>query len=94
MSTTLENELDWRSRVFDSLSFPTLVLKPDRTIVSANRKFLEKIGADRSQIVGRTCRDVFEEYVYDPGLPCSEENCPLANTLESGQGHRSNQGRI
>ena len=86
MKNNLENELDWRVRVFDSLSFPTLILKPDRTIVSVNQIFLTKIGATRNDIVGRTCREVFKQYVYDPGLPCAEENCPLANTLESGQG--------
>ena len=86
MNDILENELDWRVRVFDSLSFPTLVLRPDRTIVSVNQVFLKKIGATRNDIIGRTCRDVFNQYVYDPGLPCTEENCPLANTLESGEG--------
>ncbi len=100
MSGMPENELDWRLRVFDSLSFPTLVLKPDRTIVSANTIFLKKIGASREDIVGRTCRDVFRQYVYDPGLPCSDENCPLTHCLESGKGQsvlrslRDKDGRV
>jgi PAS domain S-box-containing protein len=81
------DEFDWRLKVFDSLSFPTLVLKPDRTIISANQIFLKKIGANREEIISRTCREVFHEYMYDPGLLCTKENCPLTHTLESGQGH-------
>jgi len=87
MNSAINDELDWRMRVFDSLSFPTLILKPDRRIISVNQIFLEKIGATKEEIVGRTCREVFHKYVYDPGLPCTKENCPLVHTLESGRGH-------
>ncbi len=31
--TKLERETDWRLRVFDSLSFPTIILKPDKTVI-------------------------------------------------------------
>lgn len=87
MNDKISTEMDWRLRVFDSLSFPTLILKPDRTIISANQIFLEKIGTDLEQIAGRTCREIFHRYIYDPGLPCSEEECPLANTLKHRKGH-------
>ena len=87
MNGALNSELDWRMRVFDSLSFPTLVLKPDKTIISANQVFLEKIGATRDDIIGRTCREVFHQYVFDPELPCTRDNCPLTHTLKTGKGH-------
>ncbi|MBE0583273.1 MAG: tetratricopeptide repeat protein, partial [Desulfofustis sp.] len=34
-------QLQWRMRVFDSLSFPTRVLRPDGTIVAVNDVFLQ-----------------------------------------------------
>jgi PAS domain S-box-containing protein len=86
MKEKIKSEIDWRIRVFDSLSFPTLILKPDRTIVSANQIFLKKIGADLADIVGRPCRDIFRQYDQDPGLPCSQQNCPLQQTLKYREG--------
>ncbi len=91
---------DWKSRVFDSLSFPTLILDTEFRIVAANRKFLEKkhiSGEDR--IVGKTCRDIFQNG-HDPDLPCLRDDCPLAQTIASKSGHsllrqvRQEDGRI
>jgi len=87
MNEKINEEIDWRIRVFDSLSFPTLVLRPDRTIVSVNQIFLETIGATHEEVVGRTCRDVFKEYVKDPDPACSQKHCPLHQTLADGTGH-------
>ncbi len=87
MNLKNSQEIDWRMRVFDSLSFPTLVLRPDRTIISVNRKFLQKIGAEEAEVVGRTCREVFYEFFYDNELPCAQTTCPLDKTLKEGQGH-------
>jgi two-component system NtrC family sensor kinase len=80
-------EKDWRLRVFDSLSFPTLVLRPDRVVLSANRVFLEKVGARIEDVAGKTCHDVFQKFSSNEGLPCSEQNCPLVSTLRSRKGH-------
>lgn len=79
-------EADWRIRVFDSLSFPTLILKPDRTIISANQIFLEKIGVGLDQIVGKTCKEIFSRYFYGQWPSCNEEICPLSMLLEDGKG--------
>ena len=74
---------DWRVRVFDSLSFPTLILRPDKTIVTANQKLLDKFGAPMDDIVGRTCHEIF----YNSTEPCSEYLCPLPGVLSIGEGH-------
>ncbi len=42
---------DWLLRVFDSPSFPTVILKPDVQIVTANEKFLDRFGVPREEIV-------------------------------------------
>ncbi len=76
-------EVDWRLRVFDALSFPTLILKTDSTILAANKKFYERNNATKTQIVGRTCKDIFSEDKSLKHLSCSGSNCPLKLVLES-----------
>lgn len=70
-------------RVFDSLSLPALILKPNRMILSANRNFLKKYGVAESEIVGRTCHDFF----YHSKDECPFENCPLPEVLTNQKGH-------
>ncbi len=77
------NEVDWRLRVFDALSFPTLILKPDRTILAANKKFHERNRSGKKQIIGRTCKDIFSEDKSLKHLSCSGSNCPLQRVLKS-----------
>ncbi len=74
---------DWRLRVFDSLSFPTLILRPDKVIVTANEKLLDKFGVPMENIVGKTCHEVF----YNSKEPCSAYLCPLPGVLAIGEGH-------
>ncbi len=82
MNEPLRAELDWRVRVFDSLSFPTLIMKPDKTIQSANRIFLEKYGMTMDQVVGKSCFQVF--YGADH---CPDGNCPFSRVLQEKKGH-------
>jgi PAS domain S-box-containing protein len=79
--------MDWQRHVFNSLSFPTLILRPNRVIVSANRRFLDITGASEDQIVGKTCRDVIGKYLNDKSLICDQDSCPLEQTIQSGVGH-------
>ena len=87
MKFTSSKDFDWRLRVFDSLSFPTLILEPNRRIVSVNRKLQEKYGLDREAIIGKTCREFFQALTGDPELPCAQDSCPLEKTLLDGVGH-------
>ena len=59
---------DWKTRLFDCLSIPTLILKPDKIIVDVNAKFLERFGSSKKDVVGKTCHDFFYH---------SAETCPL-----------------
>lgn len=79
------NEAEWRLRVFDALSFPTLILKPDRTILAANKKFLERNNIGDKKIVGRSCKDIFSEDQSIKHLACIGANCPLQRVLQSKQ---------
>lgn len=74
--------MDWRMRVFDSLSFPTLILRPDRVIMYANQIFLQKFGSI-PDVIGKTCHEVF----YDSADPCPPAKCPLPKVLSEKKGN-------
>ena len=74
---TISEEFDWRIKVFNSLPFPSLILTPDKVIISANQAFLEKKRTDLEKIVGKTCHQVF----YDTEKPCSQAICPFSKVI-------------
>jgi PAS domain S-box-containing protein len=74
---TVTEEFDWRIKVFNSLPFPSLILTPDKVIISANQAFLEKKQTDLNKIVGKTCHQIF----YDTEKPCSPAICPFAKVI-------------
>ena len=76
-------EEDWRMRVFDSLSFPTLILKPNKVVLTANRIFIKKYGIPLEKIVGKTCHEVF----YGT-QKCPDSTCPFQKVLD-GRGGQS-----
>ena len=81
--TKLERETDWRLRVFDSLSFPTIILKPDKTIVAVNARYLEKLGVEEAEVVGKSCQAVNINYYRDRDFPCLRNGeCPLVKTVK------------
>ena len=81
MNEKMIAEVDWRLRVFDSLSFPTLILKPDKVILTGNRIFLERYRVTLDQIVGQRCHQVF--YHRET---CPNRNCPFAKVMSEKSG--------
>jgi two-component system NtrC family sensor kinase len=81
MNHKLIEELDWRLRVFDSLSFPTLILKPDKVILTANQVYLKMGGFELEQIVGKRCHEVF--YGAES---CPNKVCPFLRVLKEKTG--------
>jgi two-component system, NtrC family, sensor kinase len=73
----------WKTRLFDCLSLPTLILKPDRTVVDVNANFLERFGSKKKDIIGKKCHDFF----YSSTDPCPLDDCGLAKVLEDREGH-------
>ena len=83
----IDREIDWRLRVFDSLSYPTVILQPDRTIIAVNRRYLEKVGVEEEAIIGRSCRDVNLAYYPGQNFPCANnEECPLKRAIRTRSG--------
>jgi len=74
---------EWKIRLFDSLSIPTLILKPNKIVVDVNTNFLEKFSSNKKEIVGKTCHDFF----YHSVEPCPLKTCALAQVLADRRGH-------
>jgi len=74
-------EMDWRVRVFDSLSFPTLILRPDKIIMYANQIFLENFKGI-GQVVGKKCHEIW----YHTDEPCPSDRCPLEKVVKTKSG--------
>ncbi len=88
MIANIPDEMDqaeWLLKVFDSLSYPTLILRPDQTILAANRKFLEKNKAVGTRLIGKTCKDICSEHQYLSHFSCSGADCPLQRLIETGE---------
>ena len=64
-------------KVFDTIPYPSLILTPDKIIVSANRAFLERKQTELENVVGRTCHRVF----YNTDEPCSKAICPFSKVI-------------
>jgi len=80
-----DDAAEWRLRVFDSLSYPTLILKPDRTVVAANEKFHQRHKTFNADIVGKTCDGIFtDDHPTNPDL-CTTEDCPVQRVLTTKQ---------
>lgn len=68
-------------KVFDSLSYPTLVMTPDKVIVSGNQVFFDKFKTTLEDIVGKTCHEVF----YN-ARQCPNKQCPLPTVMAERKG--------
>jgi len=69
---------DWEN-IFEAITHPTVILDPQRTILSANRATVRVMGmASASEIVGKKCYKVFHRTTE----PLA--GCPLQTLLESG----------
>ncbi len=77
------DELFWRTRIFDSLSYPSVVVDTCRSIVGANRKFLDSYGLTLDEIVGKKC---FHSFLYKD-TPCDSEDCPISKVLRDKKVH-------
>ena len=79
----IAEEMDWRLRVFDSLSYPTIIIKRDKTLLNANKKFYETFGLAPNDIIGSKCYDFFA----DENVPCHTNECPIRQVLKNKTGH-------
>ncbi|WP_163338429.1 PAS domain S-box protein [Desulfopila sp. IMCC35008] len=87
MEQSLIDQIDWRIRVFDSLSFPTLVLSRERKVIAANTVFLKRFGTSKEMIIGRSCQDEELGFINFHIKECDSERCPHHTALSTGKPH-------
>ncbi len=68
--------------IFLSIRDWVLILQPDLRILDANTAFLEAMGLNKEDVIGRTCHEI----THQSPLPCNESGllCPLQVSLTSG----------
>ena len=76
-------ELFWRTRIFDSLSYPSVIIAPDKSLVGANKKFYDTYKLTREEILGKMC---FHTFLYKD-TPCNSEDCPISKVLSTKAVH-------
>jgi len=72
-----EMEAFWRNRIFDALSYPSVVFDRNRILVGANKKFLDTYDIKLSNILGKKC---FHSFLYKD-TPCDSEDCPICRAV-------------
>ncbi len=81
--TLSEQELFWRTRVFDSLSYPSVIIAPDRTLMGANKYFFETFNLSLKEIYGKKCFNVF----FYKATPCETDQCTISKVLKDKKTH-------
>ena len=76
-------ELFWRTRIFDSLSYPSVIIAPDKSLRGANKKFYDTYKLTREEILGKMC---FHTFLYKD-TPCDSEDCPISKVLTTKAVH-------
>ena len=76
-------ELFWRVRIFDSLSYPSVIVTPEKTVIGANKKFYETYGLTPEDIVGKKC---FHSFLYKD-TPCKSDDCPISRVISNKEAH-------
>jgi len=74
---------DWRTRIFDTIPFPALILSTEKIIISANQAFLKKKNTDLEKVIGKTCHHIF----YQMDIPCSTAICPFSKVIAEKKAH-------
>lgn len=70
-------------QLIDSFPDPFVIIDRDYTIVTANRRYAQHYGTDRTKLAGRHCYEVSHKL----HRPCSEhgEHCPLDELFRTGE---------
>ncbi|WP_299978121.1 ATP-binding protein [Desulfobacula sp.] len=78
------DEMYWRIRIFDSLSYPSVIISPDKTLVGANKKFYETFNLSFKEIFGKKC---YHTFLYKD-TPCKSDQCTISKVIKDKKSHR------
>ena len=83
--TLQEEELRNRTKelmtILDGIQDFIVVITPEREIVDVNQAFLDQMGYDRDQVIGRKCYEIFQNTPH----PCEQGDivCPLREVVRN-----------
>lgn len=72
---------EWEN-IFQSIANPVFIIKPDYSIITANRAALDALNIPEESIKGKKCFEIFHKGMNSL---CQTNNCPIKKTLESGR---------
>ncbi|MBN2620525.1 PAS domain-containing protein [candidate division WOR-3 bacterium] len=52
------SHIEWDT-IFQAIGHPAMILKPDHTIVSANRAALKAVNKSPEELIGQKCYEIF-----------------------------------
>jgi two-component system NtrC family sensor kinase len=73
---------DWHDRLFESLSFPTLLLNHEMVVTAVNDKFMDKYGCRQEDLIGKQCNQI----LCKTEEPCPKHTCPIYRVLHEKKG--------
>jgi two-component system NtrC family sensor kinase len=79
-----EDDMHWRMKLFDSLSYPCFVITPAKVITAANQKFFDSFRLEPEDVIGKKCH---HSIIYK-GTPCDSEKCPILKVINEKTPHR------
>ena len=71
-------ETFWRNRIFDALSYPSVIFDLSRIVVGVNKKFLDTYGIAIEDMLGKKC---FHSFLYKD-TPCDSDDCPICRVIK------------
>ncbi|WP_413835495.1 ATP-binding protein [Desulfobacula sp.] len=77
------DEMVWQNRIFDSLSYPSVIISPDKTLVGANKKFYEAFNLSFNEIFGKKC---YHTFLYKD-TPCNSDQCTISKVIKDKKSH-------
>lgn len=80
-----KEQFDWRVRIFDSLSFPTLVLNLRREVIAVNRIYLDHFKLMERDVIGKSCSSDVPGFLNHNVKECSIGHCPHLTAIETGK---------
>jgi PAS domain S-box-containing protein len=81
--TLRPQDLFWRVRIFDALSFPSVIIDLEKSVVGANKKFYDTYKLTPEDILGKKC---YHSFLYK-NTPCKSQDCPISRVIENKEAH-------
>ncbi|MFN2435715.1 MAG: histidine kinase dimerization/phospho-acceptor domain-containing protein, partial [Desulfotignum sp.] len=77
------NDFFWQTRIFDALTYPSVIIDLEKRVVGANKKFYESYKLTPEDILGKKC---YHSFLYK-NTPCKSQDCPISRVIANKEAH-------